>query len=89
MAKRIVNVSVRAKTDLKGNILESLESMIRRFKKKVEKETILQDIRKHEFYMKPSEKRKLKSKLARQRTERELAKKQKKLAKMMGNNDKF
>ena len=54
----------------------TLDQMMRQFKKKCEKENILQDLRKHEYYVKPSVKRKLKSKFARQRLERELAKKQ-------------
>ena len=54
----------------------TLDQMMRQFKKKCEKENILQDLRKHEYYVKPSVKRKLKSKFARQRLERELTKKQ-------------
>lgn len=52
------------------------ERMIRTFKKKCEKLGILQDMRNHEFYTPPSIKRKLKSKMARQRVEKENAKKQ-------------
>lgn len=36
---------------------EDLESMLRRFKRKVEKEEILEDMRKHEFYKSPSVKK--------------------------------
>lgn len=36
---------------------ESAESLIRRFKKKVEKAGILEDMRKHEFYKSPSVKK--------------------------------
>lgn len=52
---------------------ESLESMLRRFKKKLDKDNTLKDLRKHDFYMSKSEKRKLKSKMAQQRREREAA----------------
>ena len=52
------------------------EQMIRAFKKKCEKSNILQDLRSHEYYISPTLKRKLKSKLARQRMEKENAKKQ-------------
>ena len=51
------------------------EQMLRQFKKKVEKEGILKDMRKHEEYTKPSVAKKLKSKLARQRVAKEEAKK--------------
>jgi len=52
---------------------ESLESMLRRFKKKLDKDNTLKDIRKHDFYLSKSEKRKLKRKMAQQRREREAA----------------
>lgn len=52
------------------------ERMIRNFKKKIEKTGLLQDLRSHEYYLSPSVKRRLKSKMARQRVERENAKKQ-------------
>ena len=50
---------------------EPLEPMFRRFKKKLEKENTLKDMRKHDYYLSPAEKRKLKSKLARQRLMKE------------------
>ena len=86
MAKCRSNVTIRAKTDFKGNIIDSLDSMIRRFKKKIEKENVLYDMRKHDYYIKPSVKKKLKSKLARQRVQRDMMKKQKYLDKK--SNDK-
>ena len=81
MAKKVNNVTIRARTDYRGMPMESLDSMIRRFKKKIEKENVMYDMLKHDYYVKPSVKRKLKSKLARQRVEREMAKKQKYLDK--------
>lgn len=54
---------------------ESAESMLRRFKKKVEKAGVLQDMRKHEEYVAPAEKKRLKSKLARARVAKEERKK--------------
>lgn len=53
------------------------EQMIRQFKKKMEKSDLMQDMRKHEFYLKPSIKKKLKSKMARMRIEKDLRKKAK------------
>lgn len=46
---------------------ESLESALKRFKRKCQKDNILGDIRKKEFYEKPSIKRKKKSEAARKR----------------------
>ena len=38
---------------------ESLENALRRFKRKVQQEDIIKEIKKHSFYMKPGEKRRL------------------------------
>lgn len=46
---------------------ESIESALRRFKKKIQKAGILSEIKKRERYEKPSVKRKRKSETARKR----------------------
>ena len=46
---------------------ESLESALKRFKRKCQKDNILGDMRKKEFYEKPSVRRKKKSEAARKR----------------------
>jgi small subunit ribosomal protein S21 len=46
---------------------ESFESALRRFKKKCEKAGILSDLRKHQHFEKPSEKRKRKENAARRK----------------------
>lgn len=46
---------------------ESLESALRRFKRKVQQEEIIKDARRHSYYLKPGEKRKVKQALARKR----------------------
>ena len=38
---------------------ESIESALRRFKRKVQQEDIIKDIKKHSFYLKPGDKRML------------------------------
>jgi small subunit ribosomal protein S21 len=43
---------------------ESIESALRRFKRQVQQEGIIKEIKKHSFYVKPGEKKRLKSKLA-------------------------
>lgn len=53
---------------------ETLESALRRFKRKVQQEDIIKEIKKHSFYMKPGEKRRAKEALARKRMRKKLAK---------------
>ena len=54
-------------TTVKVGENESLESAIKRFKKKCQKDGIIGDIRKKEAYVKPSVKKKKKSEAARKR----------------------
>jgi small subunit ribosomal protein S21 len=46
---------------------ESLENALRRFKRKVQQEDIIKEIKKHSYYMKPGEKRRAKQALSRKR----------------------
>jgi len=46
---------------------ESLENALRRFKRKVQQEDIIKEIKRHSFYLKPGEKRWVKQALARKR----------------------
>ncbi len=46
---------------------ESLEGALRRFKRKVQQEDIIKEIKRHSYYMKPGEKRRTKAALARKR----------------------
>ncbi len=46
---------------------ETLEDALRRFKRKVLQEGIIQDVRRRAFYLKPGQKRRLKQVLARKR----------------------
>jgi small subunit ribosomal protein S21 len=46
---------------------ETLESALRRFKRKVQQEDIVKEIKRHSFYLKPGEKRRTKEALARKR----------------------
>ena len=71
---RAANITVHNFNKL-GKKLDN-ERMIRTFKKKLEKSNLLQDLRSHDYYLSPSVKRRLKSKMVRQRVERENAKKQ-------------
>lgn len=46
---------------------ETLENALRRFKRKVQQEDIIKEIKKHSFYLKPGEKKRVKQALARKR----------------------
>jgi small subunit ribosomal protein S21 len=46
---------------------ESLESALKRFKRKVLQEDIIKEIKRHAFYLKPGQKRRVKEALARKR----------------------
>jgi small subunit ribosomal protein S21 len=46
---------------------ETLEAALRRFKRKVQQEDIIKEVKKHSFYLKPGEKKRIKQALARKR----------------------
>lgn len=51
---------------------ESVDSALKRFKRKVQEEDIMKEIKKHSVYMKPGERRRAKEALARKRLRRRL-----------------
>jgi small subunit ribosomal protein S21 len=46
---------------------ETLENALRRFKRKVQQEDIIKEVKRHSFYLKPGEKMRVKAALARKR----------------------
>jgi small subunit ribosomal protein S21 len=46
---------------------ESIENLLRRFKRKVQTEDIIKDVKRHSFYLKPGEKKRVKRALAQKR----------------------
>ena len=46
---------------------ETLENALRRFKRKVLQEEIIKEVKRHAFYLKPGQKKRVKSALARKR----------------------
>ena len=46
---------------------ETLENALRRFKRKVQTEDIIKEVKRHSFYLKPGEKKRVKAALARKR----------------------
>lgn len=55
---------------------ESIESALRRFKRKVQQEDIIKEIKKHSFYMKPGDKKRAKQALARKRQRKKMRREQ-------------
>ena len=55
---------------------ESLENALRRFKRKVQQEDIIKEVKRHSFYLKPGEKRRVKEALARKRSRKKARKEQ-------------
>ena len=51
---------------------ESLESALRRFKRKVQAEDIIREVKRHSFYLKPGERRRVKEALARKRARKKI-----------------
>ena len=51
---------------------ESIESALRRFKRKVQQEDIIKEVKKHSFYLKPGEKKRIKQALARKRSRKKV-----------------
>ncbi len=55
---------------------ESLENALRRFKRKVQQEEIIREVKRHSFYLKPGEKARAKQALARKRARKKSRKEQ-------------
>jgi len=53
---------------------ETVESALRRFKRKVQQEDIIKEIKRHSFYLKPGEKKRTKEALARKRNRKKRSK---------------
>jgi small subunit ribosomal protein S21 len=51
---------------------ESIENALRRFKRKVQQEDIIKEVKKHSFYLKPGEKKRIKQALARKRNRKKV-----------------
>jgi len=55
---------------------ESVENALRRFKRKVQQEDIIKEVKRHSFYLKPGEKKRVKEALARKRSRKKARKEQ-------------
>lgn len=65
---RITKTEVSLLAEVLLNAGESLESALKRFKRKVMTEDIIKDIKRHAFYLKPGQKMRVKAALARKRS---------------------
>jgi small subunit ribosomal protein S21 len=55
---------------------ESLENALRRFKRKVQAEDIIKEVKRHSYYLKPGEKKRVKQALAQKRARKKSRKEQ-------------
>ena len=55
---------------------EPLENALRRFKRKVQQEDIIKEVKRHSYYLKPGEKSRVKAALARKRNRKKARKEQ-------------
>ena len=55
---------------------ESLENALRRFKRKVQQEDIIKEVKRHSYYLKPGEKKRVKQALAQKRARKKSRKEQ-------------
>ena len=55
---------------------ETMENALRRFKRKVQSEDIIKEVKRHSYYLKPGEKKRLKQALARKRNRKKLRREQ-------------
>ena len=51
---------------------ESIENALRRFKRKVQTEDIIKEVKRHSYYLKPGAKRRVKQALARKRARKKI-----------------
>ncbi len=62
--------------EVRVNEGESIESALRRFKRRVQQEDIIKEVKKHSYYMKPGDKRRAKQALARKRQRKKMRREQ-------------
>lgn len=55
---------------------ESVDNALRRFKRKVQQEDVIKEVKRHSYYLKPGEKQRLKEALARKRSRKKARKEQ-------------
>ena len=84
--KRNLAITIGSKWDQFGGVArlaevriqegESIENALRRFKRKVQQEDVIKEAKRHSFYLKPGEKKRVKEALARKRGRKKARKEQ-------------
>jgi small subunit ribosomal protein S21 len=69
-------VGVMSLAEIKLQDGESIENALRRFKRKVQTEDIIKEVKRHSYYLKPGEKMRLKQAMARKRARKKIRKEQ-------------
>jgi small subunit ribosomal protein S21 len=72
--RSIVGLGVMKMAEVRLQEGESIENALRRFKRKVQTEDIIKEIKRHSFYLKPGAKRRVKQALAQQRARKKVRK---------------
>ena len=74
--QRVPERIVAAREAVAGRLQEgeSIDNALRRFKRKVQTEDIIKEVKRHSFYLKPGEKRRVKQALARKRARKKIRK---------------
>ena len=67
---------VRSLAEVRIQEGEPLENALRRFKRKVQQEDIIKEVKRHSYYIKPGEKKRVKEALARKRSRKKARKEQ-------------
>jgi small subunit ribosomal protein S21 len=68
----LVSVEVMSLAEVRLQEGESIENALRRFKRKVQTEDIIKEVKRHSFYLKPGAKRRVKEALARKRARKKI-----------------
>jgi small subunit ribosomal protein S21 len=63
---------VNCLAEVRVNDGESLDAALRRFKRKVQQEDIIKEVKRHSYYLKPGEKKRMKQALARKRNRKKM-----------------
>ncbi len=74
MSARVAGWEVIRLAEVRLQEGESLENALRRFKRKVQQEDIIKEVKRHSFYLKPGEKKRVKEALARKRARKKFRK---------------
>jgi small subunit ribosomal protein S21 len=73
-AVRLASFGVMRMAEVRLQEGESLENALRRFKRKVMTEDIIKDVKRHSYYLKPGERRRVKQALAQKRARKKIRK---------------